>query len=157
MLIDSSVYRDHGSFVHTRCFTRDVSASVQAREELRQSQERFHLAAEATRDLIWDWDLIGGSVSWAGAVRDYFSSSAEATSSDAQPGHHAWASRVHPDDLASTEAVARMAFESGARSWEHEYRFRRPDGTYAVMAEALDRAQCRGAPDPRRRGPAGRH
>ncbi len=135
VLIDSSVYRDHGSFVHTRCFTRDVSASVQAREELRQSQERFHLAAEATRDLIWDWDLIGGSVSWAGAVRDYFSSSAEATSSDAQPGHHAWASRVHPDDLASTEAVARMAFESGARSWEHEYRFRRPDGTYAAMAE----------------------
>src|SRR5690349_8950460 len=59
VLIDSSVYRADEEFIHTRCFTRDVTISVLATEALRYSEERFHLAAEATRDLIWDWDVVG--------------------------------------------------------------------------------------------------
>jgi two-component system, cell cycle sensor histidine kinase and response regulator CckA len=135
VLIDSSVYRAGEEFIHTRCFTRDVTTAVLATEALRYSEERFHLAAEATRDLIWDWDVVGGGVVWAGAVREYLSPLAgEATTSD-RLDHRAWAARVHPDDLAQTEAVARTAFESGASSWEHQYQFRRADGTYAYMTE----------------------
>jgi PAS domain S-box-containing protein len=34
VIIDSSVYRENGRFVHTRCFTRDVTALRRAEEEL---------------------------------------------------------------------------------------------------------------------------
>jgi len=135
VLIDSSVYRHDDEFIHTRCFTRDVTSSVLATEALRYSEERFHRAAEATRDLIWDWDLVDGAVSWAGAVREYLSPLPGDATSGRRLDHRAWASRVHPDDLPPTEAVARTAFESGAGSWEHEYRFLRADGTYACMTE----------------------
>ena len=40
-----------------------------------------------------------------------------------------------PDDLASSETASRAAIESGAESWEHEYRFRRVDDSYARMLE----------------------
>jgi len=135
VLVDSSVYREDGRFVHTRCFTRDVSAQARAQEELRRTQERFYLAAEATRDLIWDWDVLGGEVIWAGATREFFGRPAGTTEPHAVLDHRAWASRVHPEDLALTELAARAAFTSGAHSWEHEYRFRRADGSYAYMFE----------------------
>ena len=135
VLIDSSVYRAGGAFIHTRCFTRDVSETVQVEDELRRIEERFLLAAEATRDLIWDWDIERGKVAWAGAIRPYFGDEAFGTERGPARDHQAWASRVHPDDLAATEGAARAAFESGARTWEHEYRFARADGVYAHMFE----------------------
>ena len=101
-------------------------------EELRRNQERWHLAAAATGDLIWDWDVLAGDVTWTGAIQPYFGGASGPTSvSD----YHAWAERVHPDDLATTRIAARVAAETGADSWEHEYRFRRTDGTYASMVE----------------------
>ena len=134
VLIDSSVYREDGRFVHSRCFTRDVTEQVAAREELRRDRERFLLAAEATEDLIWDWDVVSGTVSWAGVTHRYLGMApGEASAS----GHERveWAGRVHPDDLVRAEAVARAAFVSGARFWAHEYRFRRSDGSWASMLE----------------------
>ncbi len=42
---------------------------------------------------------------------------------------------VHPEDLAVTEAAARAAINEGGDSWEHEYRYRRSDGSWACMLE----------------------
>jgi PAS domain S-box-containing protein len=97
--------------------------------------DRFHLAARATRDLIWDWDLVAGRVAWAGNTVPYFDCEAEAL--DIGPGddHRAWADRVHPDDLEGSEAAAATALRSGAESWEQEYRFRRADGSWARVLE----------------------
>ena len=134
VLIDSSVYREEGCFVHTRCFTRDLSVQMQIQDEIRRDQERVRLAAQASDDLIWDWDVPNGRVSWAGSTWDYFGSSADEMSDPVQ-SHAVWARRVHPDDLTHAEAAARAAFVSGARSWEHEYRFRRLNGVYTRMLE----------------------
>ena len=41
-------------------------------DEPRRTEERFHLAALAAQDLIWDWDLVGGGVAWAGTTAPYF-------------------------------------------------------------------------------------
>ena len=111
---------------------RDVSAEVAAQEELRRNQERWHLAAAATGDLIWDWDVVAGDVTWTGSIQPYFGGGA---GSNHVSDYHAWAERVHPDDLSSTRIAARVAMETGADSWEDEYRFRRTEGTYACMLE----------------------
>ncbi|HUR68311.1 MAG TPA: PAS domain S-box protein [Candidatus Thermoplasmatota archaeon] len=41
VLIDSSVYWREGQFIHTRCFTRDVTAQVQAEARARASDDRL--------------------------------------------------------------------------------------------------------------------
>ncbi len=38
----------------------DVSELKVAEAKLRESDERFRLAARATRDALWDWDLRKG-------------------------------------------------------------------------------------------------
>jgi PAS domain S-box-containing protein len=106
-------------------------------EEAHRTHERFQLAARATQDLLWDWDLVQGEVVWAGATQPYFGLPPEQIAPFPADPYRAWADRVHPDDLAATESASRAAIESGAESWEHEYRFRLADDTYARV---LDRA-----------------
>jgi PAS domain S-box-containing protein len=99
------------------------------------SQDRFYLAALASQNLVWDWDLERGELAWAGRTQPYFDRSAEETAELDQDPYRTWADRVHPDDLRATETAARATIESRALSWEHEYRFRRVDGSYALIQE----------------------
>ena len=47
VLIDSSVMWKQGEFIHTRCFTRDITDTLRAEHELRQSEERFRTLFES--------------------------------------------------------------------------------------------------------------
>lgn len=46
VLINSSVYFEAGKFVHTRCFTRDITTRKAIEEELRTAQEKLRQQAE---------------------------------------------------------------------------------------------------------------
>jgi PAS domain S-box-containing protein len=72
---------------------------------------------------------------WAGATRPFFGIPPEEITSATGDPYRTWADRVHPEDLPATERAARVAIEGGAESWEHEYRFRRADDTYAQILE----------------------
>ncbi len=106
-----------------------------AGEEGRRTQDRFQLAARATQELLWDWDLVRGKIVWAGTTRPYFGLPPEQIAPVRGDQDRTGADRVHPDDLATTETASRAAIESGAESWEHEYRFRRADDSYAHILE----------------------
>ncbi len=55
VLIDSSVLFVEGRFVHTRCFTRDVTERKQAEANVRAQEQRMRLATQATSVGIWEW------------------------------------------------------------------------------------------------------
>lgn len=97
--------------------------------------DRFHLAARATQDLIWDWDLVTKRVVWAGSTGPFFGCEPEEVASAPGGDYQAWASRVHPDDLGTAEAASAAALTSGAESWQHVYRLRRVSGSWAHVLE----------------------
>lgn len=62
--ISSNVFVENGKFIHTRCFTRDITELVQEQERknkllslFRENEERLRLAIGATDLGIWDWDF----------------------------------------------------------------------------------------------------
>ncbi len=62
VLISSGVLIKEGKFIHTRCFTKDVTEIVQQEKNkndlllrLERSEERLRLAINATKLGIWDW------------------------------------------------------------------------------------------------------
>jgi PAS domain S-box-containing protein len=68
VLIDSSVLRENGRFIHTRCFTRDITEHKRAID----AQRRLAAIVESSHDAIMSLDLDGVITSWnAGAERLY--------------------------------------------------------------------------------------
>jgi PAS domain S-box-containing protein len=114
-------------------FVRDVTEKAQAERALRESEKRFELAARATSDIVYDWDLSTGSVWWSeGAMRAF--------GYDLEPGSFNtswWEERVHPEDWHRVETTMKQAFEQGREFMILDYRFRLRDGTYG---QAHDRA-----------------
>jgi PAS domain S-box-containing protein len=111
----------------------DVTASVRAREALAASQERYALAARATSNAIWDWDLTTDALVWNDLVHTLFAHPAGTV-----PASVAWwYEAIHPDDRARVADGIRAVIDdaAGATAWQDEYRFRRGDGTYARVVD----------------------
>ena len=109
----------------------DHSAERAADDALLLSAERYRLAALATRDVIWDWDLERDEVQWNEALGEAY-------------GHHPpgwrtdnawWVEHVHPQDRDRVRARVRAVTDGGGATWTDEYRFRRSDGSDAFVLD----------------------
>jgi PAS domain S-box-containing protein len=100
----------------------------QAEQALRESEERYRLAARATNDAIWDWDLETNTVRWNEALIDLFGW--------IEPNNCTviewWEDRLHPAERPSIlQDVHKVVRDPDNQHWQREYRFRRSDGSYA--------------------------
>lgn len=57
------VFTQDGAEVHTLVIN-DISERKRVDAALRDSLARFHAAAQATGDVIWNWDLATGNIWW---------------------------------------------------------------------------------------------
>jgi PAS domain S-box-containing protein len=123
VLIDTNVLWEDGEFVHTSCFTHDITNLRQAEEALRGERERLNLAMMAGIMGAWEWDIASGRVTWSekleeihGLAPGTFGGTFEDYMSD-----------VHPADRERVLERIGRSLEEGAH--EIEYRIRWPDGT----------------------------
>ncbi|GJE71114.1 PAS domain-containing protein [Methylorubrum podarium] len=111
---------------------RDVTESRRAEQALRETEERYRLAARATNDAIWDWNLATNHVLWNEALTVAHGYSPEAV----DPTGDWWIAQIHPDDRARIDASIHAVIDGAGTAWSDEYRFLRADGSYA---DILDR------------------
>ena len=107
----------------------DISDRKQAELDLLAREERYRLAAEATQDAVWDWDLLTDRIVWGERAAGRF-------------GYHRhgagvpavwWYDRLHPDDHERVVSGMQAAIARGAGEWAEEYRFRRADGGWSYV------------------------
>ncbi|MBB4635082.1 PAS domain S-box protein [Longimicrobium terrae] len=108
---------------------RDVTEQKRAAEAIRLSEERFRLVSEATRDVIYDYDLSTGRVVWSDAVRELLGPHVPAL------GSGWWGEHLHPADADRVLNHLHEALAGDAEVCSMEYRLRRVDGEYASIAE----------------------
>lgn len=106
----------------------------QTLDALRESEERYALAALAANDGLWDWnlrtDLLYYSPRWCAMIGidpdGLMRTAAE------------WFDRIHPDDLPAVRTAIQRHLSRQINHVEVEYRLRHRNGKYRWM-------QCRGA------------
>ena len=108
---------------------RDYAAQLEQKVQertlaLRESEERFRVAAESSTDLIYEWD-IKERVDWFGKIDELLGYAR----GEFPRTLEAWANSAHPDDRDRVMAAVKNHLAKN-EPYDIEYRVRKKDGTY---------------------------
>ena len=137
VIIDSSVLFENGRFIHTRCFTRNLTEQRIIENALRQSEQQLRVITEATPVMIW---LAGTDKLCYYFNRSWLDFVGRALQEEIGNG---WAENVHPDDFERCVEIYVSNFEA-RQPFEMEYRLRHHSGEYRWI---LDHGVPRYTPD----------
>jgi diguanylate cyclase (GGDEF)-like protein/PAS domain S-box-containing protein len=105
-----------------------------ARDALRQSEERYALAALAANDGLWDWDLVRDRCDFSLRWRAMLG----LENTPLLPLAREWLDRIHPDDAPRLRAELEAVLVGTSPRLESEHRVRHADGTWRwVLVRAL--------------------
>lgn len=108
--------------------------------ELRESEERYALAARGANDGLWDWDLVNNTLYTSPRWQQMLGLRADRLSG--QPGD--WFDRVHRDDIDIMRAAIEAHLKGSSTHFEQELRMRHAEGNdrwVAVRGMAVRAAQ----------------
>ncbi len=113
-------------------FFKEVTERKQQERLLNESKERLEMVNEATKDAIWDWDLITDSFFRGKGFLELFGY-------DIHKESHlfsTWSHLIHPDDI---DEVVKSLFEilndSSKNHWEKEYRYMKSNGQWSQIKD----------------------
>ena len=111
---------------------KDITEKRSAQERLKESEERFRIAAEQTGQIVFEHDHGDKDIKWAGAIQDVTGYTIEEFS---KFDNATWASHIHPEDRKRTLDEIRM-YQKKESKFRVEYRFRRKDGNYIHVEDS---------------------
>lgn len=93
---------------------------------LKESEERFKRAMEASRDGIWDWDIQSGTVYFSPGYKAMLGYAPNEFGTD----KGSWTDLIHPDDYEEVMRANQDCIAGRFDEFEVEYRMQHRDGTW---------------------------
>lgn len=124
---NSAFYSDSGQLISVLSLVLDVTERFNFVEVLRQSEERFRIAAKSASDLIYEWDIDTGIVLWFGEIDEHL----EYEKGGFPRTRAAWNSILHSEDRSRVMAAVDRylsAPDSSAAPFFEEYRVQNQAG-----------------------------
>lgn len=107
----------------------EIAERKQTEEALRQSEERYALAARAANDGLWDWNLKTGHIYFSPRWKAMLGFAEE----ESMTQHSAWFDLVHTDDRPHLEAKLNAYLAGNTPHFESVYRMQHRDGSWRWM------------------------
>ena len=111
--------------------TFDITDSVLAMKKLQSSEERYEMASRATREVIWDWNLVTNDVDWNASLV----SELGYTETDRKGNSQWWNDHIHPDDRERVVHGIHEVIDTKETYWTDTYRYLRSNGSYADIRD----------------------
>jgi PAS domain S-box-containing protein len=109
---------------YVNLYGRDETERKRAEEKLREDEARLHLALDAAKGGVWEWNLRTNENIWSEELWKVYGLEPHSC----EPSYEAWLQTIHPDDRAgAAQAVQKAAHE--AAELNTEWRVCDPDGT----------------------------
>ncbi|HEX7009719.1 MAG TPA: EAL domain-containing protein [Phycisphaeraceae bacterium] len=117
-----------------RRLREQVRERLRSERALRESQQRYILAAAGARDGLWDWDLVRDAIFYSARWKAMLGYEDHEIADSPQE----WFSRIHPDDVAKVRAQLEAHLTGSLPHFECEYRMRRRGGNHIwVLSRGL--------------------
>ena len=114
-----------------------------ARTLLEQSNERFSLAVEGSKDGIWDWQLLTNSVYFSPRWKNMLGYEDDELSNDVAT----WELLLHTEDYPHALTAVQAYLNGEAPQYETEFRMQHKDGSYRwILARAVALRDAGGKP-----------
>jgi PAS domain S-box-containing protein len=120
---------------------RDVTRRKERESELRESEERFRLLADAIDDVFWTIDLRQQKVVY---VSPAYERVLGLSREDLQRDPRTWRLNLHPEDRAQAELVFEEALQGRRANFELVYRMRGADGGWRWVRDKSWRVRTSG-------------
>ena len=117
------------SFAQNAAIAMDIAERAVTEASLRQSEERYSLAAQGANDGLWDWDLDNNQIYYSSRWKDMLGYSENKINGDPQD----WLQLIHPEDLEEFQLTLSTHLNGQSDHFKHEYRIKHHDGTYRWM------------------------
>ncbi|MBI5407738.1 MAG: EAL domain-containing protein [Nitrospirae bacterium] len=123
------IFGEGGEVSHVVEYIRDITDRKLAEDALRESEERYVLAARGANDGLWDWNLkskvVYYSPRWK-AMLGFEEHEIKGTPEE-------WLSRIHPEDRMQVETEMAAHINGLTPNFKNEHRMLHKDGTYRWM------------------------
>jgi len=98
-------------------------------EELRESEERYTLAAQGANDGVWDWNLKSNQIYFSPRWKSMLGFEENEIGNTPEE----WFARVHPKDIEHLKTKITAHLEGHVHHFQDEHRMLHKDGTYRWM------------------------
>jgi PAS domain S-box-containing protein len=123
----TALYDEVGNPIRVIGTVQDITERKQAEEEVRHWKERYDMLTRASGQIIFDWDYLGGHITYGGDSERLIGCPPENLGGTIED----WIARIHPEDHAAFERVIKLG-QTG-QSGDVEFRLRRNDNNYITV------------------------
>ncbi|MEX1189273.1 MAG: PAS domain-containing protein [Bacteroidia bacterium] len=109
----------------------DQTVKFELARDLEISDQRFRTISKGTNDAVWEWNIKEERLWWGEGMTALFGHPEGGNETD----FDWWVDKLHPEDRERVLHSLMSASQRGDELWSSEYRFRRPDGTYAFVLD----------------------
>ncbi|WP_018615801.1 PAS domain-containing protein [Segetibacter koreensis] len=112
--------------------TVDITDLINTRNALQESNDRYELVNKATKDAIYDWDVVKDEFRWGKNLQRIFA----CPKSDIPFRLSDWISMVHKEELVQIrKSFKKFIADKERTQWTKSFRVKKGDGSYAYVEE----------------------
>jgi PAS domain S-box-containing protein len=120
-----------GWYTHWVSVERDITDRKRAEQSLLAKEERLRLVTKAAGTAVWEWQAETDQRWWSEGLQEIFGHDPITANTDPL----AWLEYVHPDDSSRVETSLQRLAAGQDTVLKEVYRFRRADGTWAMVED----------------------